>query len=61
MYITEERNRSIAQVRTLASALLVHHICWIWFNNQQPSMYSYKAVWNKEQVPSQEGRELMMK
>ena len=27
MYITKERNRSIAQVRTLASALLVHYIC----------------------------------
>ena len=34
MYIAKERNRSIAQVRTLASALLVHYICEIWFNNQ---------------------------
>jgi hypothetical protein len=27
MYIAKERNRNIAQVRTLASALLVHYIC----------------------------------
>ncbi|MFN9978840.1 MAG: hypothetical protein ACK53Y_02940, partial [bacterium] len=27
MYITKERNRNIAQVRTLTSTLLVHHIC----------------------------------
>jgi len=24
-------------------------------------MYSYKAVWDREGVPSQEGRELVMK
>ena len=27
MYIAKERNRNIAQVRTLASTLLVHYIC----------------------------------
>jgi hypothetical protein len=27
MYITKERDRSIAQVRTSASTLLAHHIC----------------------------------
>jgi hypothetical protein len=60
MYIAKERNRSIAQVGALANALLVHYTCWIWFNNQLPSMYSYKAVWDREQVPSQEGNELVM-
>jgi hypothetical protein len=61
MYIGKERKESIAQVGELANALLVQYICGIQFNNQQLSMYSYKAVWDREQVPSQGGRELVMK
>ena len=34
MYIAKERNRSIAQVGTLANALLVHYMSRIQFNNQ---------------------------
>jgi hypothetical protein len=34
MYIAKERNRSIAQVGTLANALLVHNMSRIQFNNQ---------------------------
>jgi hypothetical protein len=34
IYIAKERKRSIAQVGTLANALLVQYIYWIWFNNQ---------------------------
>ncbi len=33
MYIAKERNRSIAQVWTLANALLVHYMSRIQFNN----------------------------
>ena len=59
--LAKERNKSIAQVGILTNAQLVQYIYT--GSGSTTSSQVCKgtgAVWDREQVPSQEGRELVM-
>jgi hypothetical protein len=61
MYIAKERNKSIAQVGILTNAQFIQYIYTRSGSTTSSQVCKITgAVWDREQVPSKKGRELVM-